>query len=67
MSDESIGNCILAFVFGGVILFCVGGCVGGCVGRNEQREEAISAGVAEWYLDANADKAFRWKTNHFEK
>jgi hypothetical protein len=28
------------------------------------RLEAISAGVAEHYIDADQNKAFRWKTNH---
>lgn len=36
-------------------------------GNNQAHKEAVTVGVAEWYLDANADKAFRWKTNHFEK
>jgi hypothetical protein len=28
------------------------------------RRDAINAGVAEHYIDADQNKAFRWKTNH---
>lgn len=35
---------------------------GGCAIRHV-RDQAVSAGVAEYYINAEHDKDFRWKTN----
>lgn len=55
------------FIVCGISAVIVAFCLGHEVGETWKAKQAINAGVAEWYLDANAEKAFRWKTNHFEK
>lgn len=58
MNDSSAG--ILAFVM--LILgLWLGLVIGGSGATSDLRAEAIKAGVAEYYLDANHERQFRWK------
>jgi hypothetical protein len=34
-----------------------------CIGERCARNEAVKAGVAEYYLDDHHSKQFRWRTN----
>jgi hypothetical protein len=46
-----------------IVCLIVGGAVGDGCRAKFIHNEAISAGVAEHYIDADQNKAFRWKTN----
>lgn len=50
-----------------ILALCIGCLVGSFAGCNVQQnrvtQEAIEAGVAEYYLDADFQKQFRWRTN----
>lgn len=47
-------------------LCALGGCIHGATTTNDRiKQEAIVAGVAEYYLDAEYERQFRWKTEHF--
>lgn len=52
---EILVTAVCAFILGAILC-------GGCCIR-AIHEEAVEAGVAEFYIDAGHDKAFRWKTN----
>ena len=57
--DECITIVAALFVVAGILFFaCIGSCEGG---RQKMRYQAVEAGVAEWYLDDDANKQFRWK------
>lgn len=65
MSENANGS----FEIIGIIIICVIGLLffsamvfSGCALR-AVRDEAVDAGVAEYYIDSAHDKAFRWKTN----
>lgn len=47
----------LAAVVGALI---IGASLDACGAHHELREEAIESGVAEWYIDSDGDKKFRW-------
>jgi hypothetical protein len=48
-------------IVGMIIMFVFGFGLGGCAGTQVEQENAIKAGVAEYYIDADNDKAFRYK------
>lgn len=58
MSDE--GCLIMAAVATTVIAFGSGFMVGGFAAERCERDNAVSAGVAEYYLNENNEKAFRY-------
>lgn len=41
--------------------------LGGIAGANRVRNEAVKSGVAEYYIGADNDKLFRWKTSDIKK
>lgn len=46
-----------------ILLMCAIMFISGCwLGRGMKERDAIEAGVAEYYLDSNHNKQFRWKT-----
>lgn len=47
---------ILSIIFG-----LIGYFVGGSAAEKSTHESAIKAGVAEYYLDQNHERQFRWK------
>lgn len=48
----------------GLFIAVVAGMLAGKFRADENwREQAITVGVSEWYLDTNYSKQFRWKTN----
>lgn len=47
----------IVFIVGGIIGFVVGF----CVATNECEKTAVKSGHAEYYLDENNNKQWRWK------
>jgi hypothetical protein len=50
---------VMAFVIG--LIF--GGILGGCCASTIKNDAAVVAGVAEYYLDADHNRQFRYLTN----
>lgn len=50
-----------------ILVFCVAMAIGFVAGRefdgHESRDQAVEAGVAEYYLDQNHERQWRWITN----
>jgi hypothetical protein len=57
VSDEAI------LTLGLLIGIMAGGFLGGCQQRIYDKDQAVKAGVAEYYLDDHHSKQFRWRTN----
>lgn len=55
--DEPIGVVIAVALLTGAFFFGVG------LTRSSICRDAVKAGAAEYYLDTNYSKQFRWKTN----
>lgn len=63
MNDDDLDLFLMAIV--AVFCFCLGGFAGKASERQESRAEAVKAGVAEYYLDKDNNKQFRYiKQNH---
>lgn len=45
------------------VAYFIGFLVGGNCGKSESHQEAIEAGVGEYYVDKDHDKQFRYKTD----
>jgi hypothetical protein len=58
-AKDCIGIAVIALAVMFITFIAVHGCITEAIHR-----EAVSAGVAEHYIDADQNKAFRWKTNH---
>lgn len=58
MNDSSVGILALVMLILGL---WIGLAIGGSGATSDLRTEAIKAGVAEYYLDANHERQFRWK------
>ena len=50
---------IIAIIF--IVGWIIGFVVGFCVATNEYEKTAVKAGKAEYYLDENNNKQWRWK------
>jgi len=53
---SELGKCLIAAWFLGMAI--AGGIL---VGRNIEKQSAVRAKAAEWYIDDNGEKAFRYK------
>jgi hypothetical protein len=60
MSD-GINVPIELLVFGGFGLFTAGALLGRLLGWLNERDNAVKAGKAEYYLDENNVRQWRWK------
>ena len=49
-----------------VAVLCTWFLTAGCV-INHMEDRAVAAGVAEYYLDADHERQWRWKTNGVER
>ena len=56
---EAIITCLIGIIFGIFFGFLI---IGGCMNDN-LKNDAVKAGAAEYYLDSNYLKCFRWNTN----
>lgn len=59
ISDTGAGCAIGAAIT--IVACCILGAFFDAVPRASQEQKAIDAGVGEYYIDANANKAFRFK------
>jgi hypothetical protein len=59
--DKGLGIVLIGMLVVSGLSFCVGGQIGHDGRDAAIRDEAVKAGVAEYYLDANNERQFRWK------
>lgn len=50
---------LLVFLF--TTIYVIGFVTGGCIENNSFKLQAVKLGVAEYYLDDEYNKQFRWK------
>jgi len=52
---------VIIFVFFAFLAFCIGGSEGDRFARESMQDEAVRAGHAEYYLDKDNNRQWRWK------
>lgn len=57
---DDIGHFILGVGTGGAVFFVVGLLVGRCIERGDWWHASVKAGHAEFYLDAEHNRQWRW-------
>lgn len=66
MSNKEIADrfaIALVTVLSMLLVFMFGACNGVDSGVKRTQHEAVKAGAAEYYLDSNHQRQFRWRTN----